>query len=141
MKDAADQDNAGPRKKSDYVGAPAIFKLQAACTLILRAFDPTHECGIYQVGSTLERADWRDVDVRMIMSDEAFAALFPGMDPSTGFLDARWNLLSTMVSDHLAKATGLPIDFQFQQQSDANKRHKGARAALGRWVTSAGADP
>ena len=33
----------------------------------------------YLVGSALERQDWRDVDVRFIMSDEEFRKQFPGV--------------------------------------------------------------
>src|SRR4029077_18922075 len=61
-------------KKASYIGAPACFALEQACQILRDAFG---EYGIYLVGSALERADWRDVDVRYILSDEAFAALFP----------------------------------------------------------------
>lgn len=46
------------RIKSCYVGAPAIFKLEEACKVINDAFGG-HGC--YLVGSSIERADWRDV--------------------------------------------------------------------------------
>lgn len=59
--------------RASYVGVPEIFELNAACQLINKAFD---DFGCYHVGSSLDRRDYRDVDVRYIMSDEKFSALF-----------------------------------------------------------------
>lgn len=115
------------RKKAIYVGAPACFALELACRDICDAFDGY---GCYVVGSALERPDWRDVDVRFIMDDAAFAALFP----SAGLHwehDARWLLLTVSISERLSKITGLPIDFQIQPQTHVNERHKGRRNAIG----------
>ena len=61
---AVASETADPRKKFCYVGAPAIFALETACRQITEAFD---SYGVYLVGSALERPDWRDVDLRMIM--------------------------------------------------------------------------
>lgn len=116
-----------PRKKANYVGAPQIFALEQACRTINEAFD---DYGCYLVGSALERSDWRDVDVRFIMPDEKFAALFP----KAGHFweqDARWLLLTVSISERLSKITGLPVDFQIQPQSHANERHKGQRHSIG----------
>src|SRR4051812_11848261 len=66
--------SAAPRKKANYVGAPAIFALEQACGDLCEAFGGF---GCYLVGSALERADWRDVDVRCILADSDFAKLFP----------------------------------------------------------------
>jgi hypothetical protein len=63
-----------PRRKANYVGAPAIFALEQACAEINAAFETF---GVYLVGSALDRPDWRDVDLRCIMIDEQFARLFP----------------------------------------------------------------
>ena len=116
-------------KKVSHVGAPAIFLLELACKPINQAFGGY---GCYLVGSSLERADWRDIDIRFIMSDEEFDVLFPGTRKNrTWEFDPRWLLLTTALSAHLSKATGLPIDFQFQPQTHANERHKGRRHALG----------
>lgn len=113
--------------KACYVGAPAIFALELACTPINEAFDGF---GCYLVGSALERRDWRDVDVRFIMQDEAFNKLFPNAGQHWEH-DVRWLLLTTSISGWLSKVTGLPVDFQFQPQTRANERHKGRRHALG----------
>lgn len=115
--------------KGCYVGAPAIFALEMACRQINEAFGG-HHC--YLVGSVLERPDWRDVDVRYIMGDEEFDALFPGTrENGTWEFDPRWLLLTVSISERLSKVTGLPVDFQFQPQTHANERHKGPRNAMG----------
>lgn len=118
------------RNKTSYVGAPAIFALELAIRDVNDAFD---SYGCYLVGSALERPDWRDVDVRCIMSDEAFSAEFPGctMASADWEFDAKWLLLTVSLSERLSRVTGLPIDFQFQPQTHANSRHKKQRSALG----------
>jgi hypothetical protein len=115
------------RKKANYVGAPAIFALEQACGDICEAFGGF---GCYLVGSALERADWRDVDLRYIMSDSDFAVLFPDAGQHWE-QDARWLLLTVSISERLSKVTGLPIDFQFQPQTHANDRHRGPRHSIG----------
>ena len=115
------------RAKPCYIGAPAYFALELACRDICDAFGGY---GCYVVGSSMQRADWRDVDVRLIMSDEEFSALFPDAEQHWE-QDARWLLLTLCISERLSKVTGLPIDFQFQPQSHANSRHKGIRNAIG----------
>jgi hypothetical protein len=119
-----------PRRKANYVGAPAIFALDLCCQTINEAFG---DYGCYLVGSSLESPDWRDVDVRYIMADASFAALFPdaNIDPGTWENDPRWLLLTTSISGWLKLQTGLPVDFQIQPQSHANERHKGPRHYLG----------
>lgn len=123
------------RRKASHVGAPAIFQLELACQQINAAFGGGKvsfgHC--YLVGSSLERADWRDVDVRFIIGDDDFAALFPDANvaPGTWEQDPRWLLLTSWCSKWLSEQSGLPVDFQFQPQSHANERHKGVRSALG----------
>jgi hypothetical protein len=116
-----------PRTKAIYIGAPACFALELACQPIREAFG---EYGLYVVGSCLDRADWRDIDLRYIMKDESFAALFPNAGQHWES-DPRWLLLTVSISEHLSRMTGLPIDFQFQPQTHANARHSGKRSALG----------
>lgn len=121
--------------KACYVGAPAIFALEMACRTLNEAFR-VHAC--YLVGSSIERADWRDVDVRMILDDEAFAALFPDAKDHWEN-DPRWLVMTVAISKHLSDLTGLPIDFQFQPRTHANERHSGPRDALGlRFARDAG---
>lgn len=115
------------RQKGIYIGAPACFALEQACQLVRAAFG---EYGLYVVGSCLQRQDWRDVDVRYILPDDDFAALFPAAGDYWE-MDARWLLLTVSIAQWMSKMTGLPIDFQFQPQTLANERHPGPRSAIG----------
>ncbi len=116
------------RPKASHVGAPAIFELELLCRHINEAFG--EDFGCYHVGSSRERADWRDVDVRLIMADDEFAALFPSVGQHWEH-DARWLLMTVAISEWLSKRTALPIDFQFQPQTHANALFPGIRNALG----------
>ena len=122
--------DAQPRKKFCNIGAPACFALEMACKVLNDAFDG--QC--YVVGSVLQRPDWRDVDVRLMMDDAAFSALFPDVaDLRYGHweFDPRWTVMTVSLSAWLRAQTGLPVDFQFQPSSFANQRHKGSRNAIG----------
>jgi hypothetical protein len=116
------------RKKVSYVGAPAVFKLELAVKHLNKAFN---SYGVYMVGSALERPDWRDVDLRMIMADEEFYKEFPGTEHGWWGSDPRWLLLTVSISDYLSKASGLPVDFQFQPQTHANEHYTGRRNPMG----------
>ncbi len=121
-----------PRKKFCYIGPPGCFELEMAMKHVGDAFG--RHCS-YVVGSTLERPDWRDVDVRMILDDDEFAKLFPNVDLKNGAavweFDPRWLLLNVAITDWLRKHTGLPVDFQMQPRTFANERHKKKRNAVG----------
>lgn len=91
-----------------------MFLLDAACAPLRHDFPGF---GPYLVGSatTGERsAGTRDVDVRHIMRDEEYAALVEAI----GIEGVRF--LGIAIGQYLASITGLPIDFQFQQQAAAN---------------------
>jgi hypothetical protein len=119
----------GPQRKACYVGAPAIFALDHACRTLTEAFGGF---GCYLVGSSIERPDYRDVDVRFILSDAEFEARFPDAHGHGAFQhDARWLVINMAIAGWLAKASGLVIDFQFQPQTWANEWHPGQRQALG----------
>ena len=76
----------------------------------------------YLVGSAIERADWRDVDVRMMLPDEQYDALAQILDVDRlGIVIGLWG----------QETTGLPIDFQLQRTTEANARYSGRRHALG----------
>lgn len=121
------------RKKFCYVGPPAIFKLAQACWQLNQAW-PEEGFGCYLVGSCLERPDFRDVDVRMILRDQGFMQEFPdvhSLDNASWEHDPKWLILTVAISDWLRAQTGLPVDFQFQPQSFANQRHANQRQPIG----------
>lgn len=119
-------------KSNSYIPASAQFALDAASEAIHGAYD---SYGVFLVGSCLERKDFRDVDVRCILADDEFEALFP--KDETQVLRPRWQVQCLALSAWLRSMTGLPIDFQFQKISVANERFKGARrVSLGRYCFS-----
>ena len=113
-------------KKPHYLPAQPYLALNRAVGVVDRGLDTL---GIFLVGSCLERPDFRDVDVRAIMADEAYDRLFPGGESGTES-DAFWSLLCTAIGGYLAQATGLPIDFQIQRMTEANLLHPGPRNAI-----------
>lgn len=83
------------------------------------------------VGSSLtQKSGWRDVDARLILSDEEYAALGLGK-PNLPRQSGNWVALCLAFSALGAQMTGLPIDFQIQQQSRANAEYDGPRSMLG----------
>lgn len=113
-----------PASKVSHIGVPAVFKLELACKHLNAAYGDHFGC--YIVGSALERPDWRDVDVVLIMDDAEFAKEFPRVrDVATGVFefDTKWLLNSVSISAWLSEQTGLPVDFKIQPQTWANKRH------------------
>jgi len=118
----------GPAR-ANYLTVEQAFVLNQACRIVREAFDDI-SFGIYHVGSSLYRPDWRDVDVRCIVEPEKWDGLFgPGDD---GIM---LKLLNVAISGYLRERTGLPIDFQFQHQERANAAFSTkaghARSALG----------
>lgn len=108
------------------VGMPAALHLDAFAREINDAFGDVP----YLVGSAAVGKQWRDVDVRLILPDEEFDALFP-KPTEPGQPDGRWDLLCAALSELARQRTGLPVDFQIQRQSYANARFPGPRHALG----------
>lgn len=124
------------RKKASYVGPPGVFLLEQCCQHINAAFG---DFGCYLVGSAIERPDWRDVDVRFIMADEEFGRLFPDANTVNAHWehDPRWLLLIVSITEWMRRVTGLPVDFQIQPQTFANKHHDKTRHAIGLRVAKA----
>lgn len=111
-----------PMKRANWLPAPAAFNLNMACVAIDKAFGGHFGC--YLVGSALRKRDYRDVDVRLIMSDAEFERLFPGA-VNHPQLNPLWSLLCSSISLFLQTHTGLPVDFQIQQQTAANAEFGG----------------
>jgi hypothetical protein len=109
-----------------YVGMPAALMLHEFGSQVWHAFGTPP----YLVGSALERKDWRDVDVRLILDDEVWETLELG-NPGHEHQNGKWVALCLAFSALGKQMTGLPIDFQIQQQTWANKIYGvSARSAL-----------
>ena len=102
-----------------WLSVPEMYRLNTAARTVREAVDGI---GLMLVGSSLERQDYRDVDLRYILHDHDFAARFPN--------PAWLRLANAALSDWLAKATGLDIDFQFQSMTEANE-YPGRRHPVG----------
>lgn len=108
-------------KTSPGIGMPASLYLEEFGQVILDAFGEVP----YQVGSSFERngkPSWRDVDVRLILDDERYEADGYG-DPERPHDNARWVAMVKAFSLLGRQMTGLPIDFQIQQRTHANKHY------------------
>lgn len=114
-------------KRANYLGVPQVYNLNHACEAIFSAFGNVP----YLVGSSLIKKDYRDVDVRLILDDEEFDILFPGIG-SRHDLNAKWSLMCASISGWLASRSSLPVDFQIQRQTEANNDYPNEpRHALG----------
>lgn len=100
---------------------PESLKLNEFGSLLWDAFGKP----AYHVGSSLKnKSGWRDVDVRLILSDEEWSAMGLGA-PDNPHTNAKWRALVYAFTALGRQMTGLPIDFQIQQASDANKNFSG----------------
>lgn len=109
------------------VGMPALLRLDAFAWRIHEAFGDTP----YLVGSANHTTKWRDVDVRLILDDAEYDVLFGGPMHSPRD-NLRWALICDAISELGRQMTGLPIDFQIQRQTEANKEYPdGWRNPLG----------
>ena len=102
--------------RTDLLTTVEMYNLDAACRVLNRAFgNPPYLVGTAGVGG----ADaYRDVDVRLMLDDDEFAATCPTR--------ARWELLCLALSAYLSERTGLPVDFQIQRVREANERYGGS---------------
>jgi hypothetical protein len=106
---------------------PAMLKLDEFGSQVWHVFGGPP----YHVGSSVEGKGWRDVDVRVILMDDEWEAWGLG-DPTNP--NAKWVALCWAFAEMGKAMTGLPIDFQIQQATEANRRFptKGhPRSALG----------
>ena len=111
-----------PKKhRVSFLTVSQAFDLNVACRPL---FDFGY--GTFHVGSSLENPDYHDVDLRCIMPDEEFDAMFRGNDA-----EKRLAFLNTAISEWVQARTGLPIDFQFQRFTEANRDFKGRRNGVG----------
>lgn len=97
------------------VGMPQWLYLNQFGRMVYEAF------GVWPflVGSASVGKQWRDVDVRLILFDEDYARIV-GILTKPEALNQRWNVLCMAFSELGKRVTGLPIDFQIQQMTQAN---------------------
>jgi hypothetical protein len=102
------------------VGSPGILLLNSWGDAVRRVFDATP----YLVGSASMSKQWRDVDVRLILEGSEWEHWF-GRFERPFHTNARWAGICLAFSLWGQKVTGLPIDFQVQQASDAEAKDEG----------------
>lgn len=108
--------------RTDLLTTTEMYHLDGACRVIRKAFgSPPYLVGSAGVGN--DGTGYRDVDVRLILADDEFAAVCPTRE--------RWEALSLAFGAYLRERTGLPIDFQVQRMTEANERYPANRNPLG----------
>ena len=113
-----DNDNLVPIRVM-YLSVEELWRLAHAVRPIEEAFG-NHI--IYLVGSVLDRADYRDVDLRLILPDNEYTRLFFAVGkPRHGLFDQFRMLIQTSINTMLRVTTGLPIDFQVQSETEAER--------------------
>lgn len=112
------------RKRSHYLHITQYRILNDWLCLVNAMFGMDTHFGLYLVGGVLTDPAYTDVDIRLIMADEVYAARYD---------DAKRKYLNLCVSLWGQRVTGLPIDFQLQPQTLANERYGGSgrRQAIG----------
>lgn len=104
-----------------FLTAAQFSRLNDACIPVRAALGS----GPYLVGSATERADFRDVDLRVILPDDEFDQLFAGRE-------LLWSITCQAISHMLADWSALPVDFQIQRRTEANEKYpEGARHPMG----------
>lgn len=104
------------RGRSTHLLLNDFERLEEWCRLVLVVFDEAP----FLVGSVMTTPEYRDVDLRLILDDETFDATYAGKR-------AKVRLLNRAISTWGQRETGLPIDFQIQRRSEANRLHPKAR--------------
>lgn len=120
-----------PTKARSGIGMPTSLYLQDFGELLRQVFGEA----AYHVGSSLTEATWRDVDVRVMLDAEQYAAMGFG-DPDRPHESARWCAYAMAFSELGRRLTGLPIDFQVQETATANRQFPDYQrsALIGSWI-------
>ena len=108
-------------RKVSYLSTADFARLNHACLLVVEAFGWGTT---YLVGSSLAKDSYRDVDVRTILKDEEFDAIFEGRE----FF---WSVTCLGIATYLREVSGLPIDYQIQRRTQANENFDGVRNPIG----------
>lgn len=118
-------ENYNEPRYNGFVGMPAALYLDEFARL-LRGFFQTE---VYLVGSALERKDWHDLDIRVILPDDRFVEFG---EPDKRFWNLKWTALCLAFTALGEKMIGCKIDFQVEQQSYVEAHCKGARLSIGK---------
>lgn len=122
-------------RRGNYVPWHKMVELDRFGGYVRDAF--RESLGVYQVGSSLKRLDYRDVDVRLMFTDEDFDRRF-GRLASPRYKNACWNAHCIAWTHFGQSITGLLIDFQIDRQTEANDLYPSSaghlRSALGHGV-------
>jgi hypothetical protein len=102
----------------NYVGMPAALLLDDFGEAVRDAFGAIP----YLVGSATQHRNWRDVDVRLILDDDEYERQGFGHPDHAGY-STRLTAMVKAFSVLAHHMTGLPVDFQIQQQSRADREH------------------
>ena len=93
--------------RATYLEAHKLFLLETS----MRSINEVFHRNTYLVGSCLERPNYRDVDIRTILSNDEYNKVNPQV----------WWLLDRSVSVWLSQLTGLLIDYQIQSFEQADE--------------------
>ena len=104
-------------RRASSLSPSQMYRLDLACRDLREAFGGAP----YLVGSAVRGGDFRDVDVRLMLPDDKFAEMDGRLRVFIGLVTSAW----------LSMMSGLPVDFQLQDTTEANLRHTGVRNALG----------
>lgn len=110
--------NSAPRRRATSLSPPDRFLLDQWADQIATAFGYGFPV---LVGSAARAEPWRDIDVRLLLPHDVLLAI-------TGLDEQRHKALDVAFSLWGQKATGLPIDFQFQSRE---RNEDGPRLLLG----------
>lgn len=117
------------KKRKSSLTTLELHLLEQACQPVWRAFGSGTAGSTYLVGTAQTGGgEYRDVDVRTILPDDEFDALFCREDRNGDLL---WSLMCAAIGRMLADQTGLPIDYQIQRMTQANEKHGGNRNPIG----------
>lgn len=105
-------------RRASSLSPPEVFLLRQWGRTLWESFDEMP----YLVGSAERGEAWRDLDVRIILPDKHYFVDGPAMQAAA---------LNVAVSVWGQRATGLPIDFQFQSRTEADLYADGPRNPIG----------
>ena len=101
-------------RRASYLSVPDFERVEEWCRSVRLLFDGATP---YMVGSVHRTPDYRDIDLRLMLDDKEFNAHWS--DP------VKHRLMNRALSTWGVRETGLPIDFQLQQMTAANKEFEG----------------